>query len=321
MNHLNERTQQLLELPREERALACMREIFLLHPTAMAAEQSVQRLLSLPRTTSNPGMSLVALPGLGKSSLGQRWQTQSSMPESKWAGKVIYIDLVKNIANLNIMKLFLAEIGTKFYKRILNQSYRDVGIAQRLIRENNVRGVFIDEIPLVEQTLSEKRMNREYGAIKGFAGADWQLNVILSGTPKGLNKVYGEDDTLKSRFNLRVATLSPWDNDYEGESFIRGYLYYMPLMQPSVVNDTLLANLKKNATTTALVDGAYITYCSRRALRDILAEACRMAVESGQEYINADSILHAWNSMQGKTNALKKLEVREVPAQGVIPAP
>jgi hypothetical protein len=70
-----------------------------------------------------------------------------------------------------------------------------------------------------------------------------------------------------------------------------------------------------------LVDGAYITYCSRRALRDILAEACRMAVESGQEYINADSILRAWNSMQGKTDALKKLEVREVPAQGVIPAP
>jgi hypothetical protein len=321
MNHLNERTQQLLELPREERALACMREIFLLHPTAMAAEQSVQRLLSLPRSTSNPGMSLVALPGLGKSSLGQRWQTQSSMPGSRWAGKVIYIDLVKNIANLSIMKLFLAEIGTKFYKRPLTQSYRDVALAQRLIRENNIRGVFIDEIPLIEQTLSAKRINREYGAIKGFSGADWLLNVILSGTPEGLNKVYQDDDTLKSRFNLRVAALAPWDNDYEGESFIRGYFYYMPLMQPSVVNDIFLENLKKYAQTTAMVDGAYTTYCSRRAIKDILAEACRMAVESGQEYINADSILHAWNSMHSKTVALKNLEIREVPARESIPEP
>lgn len=320
MNHLNQRTQQLLELPREERTLACMREIFLLHPTAMAAEQSVQRLLSLPRSTSNPGMSLVALPGLGKSSLGQRWQTQSFKPESEWAGKVIYIDLVKNIANLNIMKLFLAEIGTKFYKRPLNQSYRDVALAQRLIRENNVRGVFIDEIPLVEQTLSAKRINREYGAIKGFAGADWQLNVILSGTPEGLNKVYGDDDTLKSRFNLRVAALAPWDNDFVGESFIRGYLFYMPLMQPSVVNDIFLAQLKEYTQTTALVNGAYITYCSRRALKDILAEACRMAVESGQEYINADSLIHAWNSMHSKTEALNNLEIREVPTHETFPA-
>lgn len=313
MNHLNERTQQMLGLPREERALACMREIFLLHPTAMAAEQSAQRLLSLPRSTSNPGMSLVALPGLGKSSLGQRWQTQSFKPESNWAGKVIYIDLVKNIANLNIMKLFLAEVGTKFYKRPFNLSYRDVEHAKRLIKENNVRGVFIDEIPLVEQTLWEKQVNRQYGAIKGFAGADWQLNVILSGTPDGLNKVYGDDDTLKSRFNLRVAALAPWDSDYEGESFIRGYLYYMPLMQPSVVNKTFLDNLKKTTQATALVNGTYITYCSRRAIKDILAEACRMAVESGQEYINAESILHAWNSMQGKTDALKTLETREIP--------
>ncbi len=116
MSHLSEKTQAMLDLPQEERALACMRELFLMHPTAMAAEMSAQRLVTLPRYTSNPGMSLIAPPGLGKSLLGQRWQTQSFKPDSTWAGKVIYIDLVQNQANLNIMKLFLAEVGKRFKK-------------------------------------------------------------------------------------------------------------------------------------------------------------------------------------------------------------
>ncbi|RON51972.1 hypothetical protein BK665_18510 [Pseudomonas frederiksbergensis] len=296
-----------------------MRDVFLLHPTAMAAEQSAQRLLSLPRSTSNPGMSLIAHPGLGKSSLGQRWQKQSFLPDSQWAGKIIYIDLVKNIANLNITKLFLAEIGIRFYKRPLTLSYWDVALAQSLIREHNVRGVFIDEIPLVEQTLSVKRINREYGAIKGFAGPDWQLNVILSGTADGFGKVFESDNTLSTRFSLRKAMLSEWKADYEGESFVKGYLYYMPLNQPSVVNDKLISNLRDSAMTTVMVNRVSISYCSRRAVVEILRESCRMAVESGQEYINADSILKAWNSMQGMDDALKHLAIRPTPQQDAAP--
>jgi hypothetical protein len=41
-----------------------------------------------------------------------------------------------------------------------------------------------------------------------------------------------------------------------------------------------------------------------------------MAVESGQEYINAESILYAWKSMQGVNKALKILETRSMPYPG-----
>ncbi|CAI8906047.1 TniB family NTP-binding protein [Pseudomonas brassicacearum] len=308
MSHLSEKTQAMLDLPQEERALACMRELFLMHPTAMAAEMSAQRLVTLPRYTSNPGMSLIAPPGLGKSLLGQRWQTQSFKPDSTWAGKVIYIDLVQNQANLNIMKLFLAEVGKRFKKRPLTLSYRDVALAQKLIRENNVRGVFIDEIPLLCKALSEKRLNGEYGALKGLSGPDWQLNVILSGTPDGLINVFDSDATLSTRFNLRQTGLSAWENDFEGESFVSGYLCYMPLAQKSIVSAALLKNLFDCARTTTTVGKIQVVYRSRRAVVEILREACRMAVESGQEYINADSILEAWKSMQGAQEALEILE-------------
>lgn len=313
MSYLTEKTQELLDLPREERALACMREIFLMHPTAMAAELSAQRLVSLPRCTSNAGMSLIAHPGLGKSLLGQRWQKQSCKPNSIWAGKVIYIDLVQNQANLNIMKLFLAEVGRKFYKRPLTLSYRDIALAQQLITENNVRAVFIDEIPLLSQILSQKRLNGEHGAIKGLSGPDWQLNVMLSGTPDGLREVFINDATLMTRFNLRKAGLTAWGIDYEGESFVKGYLCYMPLYQKSIVNIKLLKNLFDCARTTTTQNGAQVEYCSLRAVVDVLREACRMAVESGQEYINAESILNAWDCMQGINKALEILEARPMP--------
>ncbi|VVP85750.1 hypothetical protein PS918_02759 [Pseudomonas fluorescens] len=316
MSHLTEKTQEFLSLPREERALACMREIFLMHPTAMAAELSAMRLVSLPRCTSNPGMSLIAHPGLGKSLLGQRWQTQSCKPGSTWGGKVIFIDLVQNQANLNIMKLFLAEVGRKFSKRPLTLSYRDIALAQRLIKENNVRAVFIDEIPLLRQALSEKRLNGEYGALKGLSGPDWQLNVILSGTPDGLKEVFDGDATLMTRFNLRKARLSEWENDYEGESFVKGYLCYMPLLQQSNVDNHLLKNLFDYAQSTTTENHEQVVYRSRRAIADILREACRMVVESGQEYINAESILNAWGCMQGTNKALEILEVRPMPNPG-----
>jgi hypothetical protein len=255
-------------------------------------------------------MSLIAHPGLGKSLLGQRWQTQSFKPDTKWPGKVIYIDLVQNIANPNIMKLFLAEVGKRFYKRPLTLSYRDVALAQQLIKENNVRAVFIDEIPLLNQTLTLKRVNREHGTIKGLAGPDWQMSVILSGTPDGFVDVFKGDATLMTRFSLRTATLTAWENDFEGESFVNGYLCYMPLRQKSIVNAKLLKNLYDCARTTTTENGVQVEYRSRRAVVEILREACRMEIESGQEYINADSILKAWSSMHGVNEALKRLETR-----------
>ncbi|WP_454562181.1 TniB family NTP-binding protein [Pseudomonas sp. AIG] len=320
MNHLTEKTKELLDLTREDRALACMRELFLMHPSAMAAELNAQRLVALPRCTSNAGMSLIAHPGVGKSSLGQRWQTQSFKPNSKWPGKIIYIDLVENIANLSIMKLFLAEVGKQFYKRPLNLSYRDVALAQSLIRENNVRAVFIDEAPLLRQTLTDKRVNREHGAIKGLAGPAWQMNMIMSGTAEGLRDVYGEDATLLSRFSLRKSELTAWNNDFEGESFVNGYLCYMPLLQKSVVNMAFLKNLYDFAITVTVVNRTRVEYRSRRAVVEILREACRMEVESGQEYVNADSILKAWNAMQGVNEALDRLEIRPTMILNSAPA-
>lgn len=306
MTHLSPRALALLELPREERALACMRDLFLTYPSAMAVELSAKRLLASPRNTSNAGMSLIALPGLGKSTIGVSWQKRSFDPASDWPGKIIYLDLVKNSANLSVMKLFLAEIGNRFHTRPLNLSYRDVALAQTLVREHNVRGVFIDEAPMLRLALSGAAIPRELGSIKGLAGHEWQLNVFLSGTPDEMYLLFEDDTTLKSRFNIRVGSLSSWKNNDEGKSFIKGYLALMPLAQPSVLNDEFFKMLEKNSLTTTTVRKQLVIYNSRRAVTDLVREACRAAVETEQEYINSEILA---STVSGMKNVIEEINL------------
>ncbi|MFT2159820.1 TniB family NTP-binding protein [Pseudomonas putida] len=305
MNHLSEKTLALLDLPPEERALACGRDVFLFYPSAMAAEVSVQRLLKNPRsaTGTNPCMSLVGHPGLGKSSLGARWAEKSATPGTDWPGRMIYIDLIKNSSNLSIMKLFLSKLGELFYKRPLTLSYADLSKATALIRENNVVGVFIDEAPLLASILTEKGVKREIAAIKALSGPDWQINIILSGTRDDLDHLYELDGALFTRFQWREAEIKTWQNDFEGESFVKGFMYYMPLMQQSIITPELMRNLASVSETRLRVKEMVITYWPRRAVVDHLREACRLEIERGREYINANSILDAQARMLGLESA------------------
>jgi len=308
VTHLSPQALALLELSREERALACMRDVFLTYPTAMAVEHSAKRLLASPRNTSNAGMSLIALPGLGKSTIGVNWEKRSFDPASDWPGKIIYLDLVKNSANLSVMKLFLAAIGERFHTRPLNLSYRDVGLAKTLVREHNVRGVFIDEAPMLRLALTGAPVNRELGSIKGLAGHEWQLNVVLAGTPDEMYALFDNDETLKSRFNIRVGSLSYWKNDDEGRSFIKGYLALMPLEQRSVLNDDFFKILEKNTLTTTTVRKKLVIYNSRRAVADLTREACRAAVETGQEYVNPEILVSTVNAMK---NVIEEINLND----------
>lgn len=310
MNHLSEKTLALLDLPSEQRALACMRPIFLFHPSAMVAEIGAQRLLQNPRcsTGSNPCMSLIGHPGLGKSSLGARWAEKSAISGTGWPGRMIYIDLIRNSSNLSIMKLFLAQIGELFYKRPFTLSYADVSKAKALIKEKNVVGVFIDEAPLLWRILKYAALEKEIAAIKGLSGPDWQLNVILSGTRAELDRLYECDGALYTRFMHREAELGSWRNDYEGESFVKGFMYYMPLKQQSIITPELLVKLAEVSQTRIKDNEKIITYWPRRAIADHLREACRLEIERGREYINADSILEAQARMLNAGSAAELLE-------------
>ncbi len=283
---------RLLEQSAKERMTSCMREIFIMRPEAMIAMDSYKKLLALPRLTDNPGMSITARSGQGKSTLGAVMAQQSCAPNSGWARKAIYIDLVRNSANLNLTKLIQMQIGIQFgeRKKPLTLSYHDIAKGQRLIRENNVGGVVLDEAQLLYKGFTARGRELNFSAVKGFAGPYWGLNFCLLADQKNLDLILDADDTINSRFSLRSATLSDLKCNHSFIAFVKGFVAKMPLRQESIIDNAFCEKLLKLSAITVTLDDIKVIYSPLRSVVTILKEASRMAIESGLEYIDIQSL-------------------------------
>ena len=293
-------SEDLGNLSDEQRIIACAREIFLPRQVAMQAIDSYKKLLGLPRMSYNSGMSIKARSGQGKSTIGAWIAKQSCAPNSDWPGKVIYIDLVRNAANLDLTKLMLMEVGLQFHpdNRPLNKSYREVAMAEKLIRENNVRGAFVDEAPMLFRGLSTKRLEIELGAIKGFSGINWAMNVCLSGDPDQLDDLFRADTTISTRFNLRTAKLPLLKYDKSFYAFVSGFVDLMPLKQKSIIDRVFCKKLLELSRKTLITDATKEVYSPLRTVIEILREASMLAIISGDENLNCDSLERAFYVLQ-----------------------
>jgi hypothetical protein len=289
---MNADHKNLIAQSKEQRVISCMREIFIMRPEVMIAIDSYRRLLTLPRLSDNPGMSVKAKSGQGKSTIGAFMAKQSCAPNSDWPGKVIYIDLVRNSGNFDLTKLMLMEIGIQFSptKKPLNRSYRDLAIAETLIKENNVRGAVIDEAQLLYKGLTERRREVNLASAKGFSGLNWGLNICLMGDPDQLEALFRMDDTISSRFNLRSATLPLLTCNDTFIAFVKGFVELMPLRQKSIIDNSFCLNLLKLAEKAIISDFKKEVYSPLRSVVAILREASRIAIESGDEYLNSESL-------------------------------
>lgn len=284
--------ERLLEQTAEERMISCMRDVFIMRPEAMIAMGSYKRLVALPRLIDNPCMSITAKSGQGKSTIGAVMAQQSCAPNSDWARKVVYIDLVRNTANLNLTKLLQMEIGIQFgeRKKPLTLSYNDIARGQRLIRENNVGGVVLDEAQLLLKGFTDRGRELNLSAVKGFAGPYWALNFCLLADKENLETLLKADDTISSRFSLRSAHLPELKCDKSFIAFVKGFVAKMPLRQKSIIDFDFCKKLLELSVLKVYRDGVEEKYSPLRSVVTILKEASRMAIESGLEYINIQSL-------------------------------
>ncbi|RAI64743.1 hypothetical protein DOZ80_25055 [Pseudomonas fluorescens] len=300
----------LVAQSKEQRVISCMREIFIMRPEVMIAIDAYRRLLTLPRLSDNPCMSIIAKSGQGKSTIGSFMAKQSCAPNSDWPGKIIYLDLVRHSGNLDLTKLMLMEIGLQFSpnKKPLNRSYRDLATAERLIEENNVRGVVVDEAQLLYKGLSDLRREVNLASAKGFSGLNWGLNVCFMGDPDQLEALFRMDDTISSRFNLRTATLPLLKCNDAFIAFVKGFVELMPLRQKSIIDNSFCVKLLKLAEKTIISDYKKEVYSPLRSVVTILREASMIAIESGDEYINAKSLDRAYLVLQSKADTQAYLD-------------
>jgi len=293
MKHLSKSAQALLSLPRKERALACMREFWVAYPSAMVAIERAMALVELPRGTYNPGMLVIGTSGAGKSTMVMRWVEESWEPNSKWAGRLIYVDMSDDTNEINVQKRFIQELGKACNKPHL----RTVAEAQRAIREFNVVGVVIDELGETEELSMLRRWKLNLLSVRGLSNKRWGLNVILVGIEAFVKTIEGIPQ-LEARFAKRRATLKPWEVGEDLAAFIAGCMRYMPLMQESAVtsdaflNDLMLYSVSSSSGSTAVA--------SLRSMLDLLKESCKNSILGGKEYIDETDLADAQETLGGE---------------------
>lgn len=321
-NSLTPTTRQYLSLPREERAIKCCRDVWISHPYAVMATECVKALVAWPRVACNPSMAVVGSSGVGKSRLAQRWRDESFAGKTGWAGKVLYIDMSNRKNGLDLEKRLLQELGKIVRGRAYTLSARDYTEAQEAIRRLNIRAVVFDEIHGLQKRMSQQRLHNTLEALKGFTNPEWGLNVILCGIEE-LTELLAEDAQIESRFGLRTITLPNWENNNIYKSFVASFMCQMPLMDESDVTSSVfldelytLAQLdgSKNKKARGKKYNAVEAGSSLRAIIDILKEACRYAVDSGEEYIDVASIKSARARLSGDVNFQELLLLHQRPA-------
>ena len=302
--------QEYLSFPREERAIKCCRDVWISHPYAIVATECVKDLVAWPRVSCNPSMAVVGASGVGKSRLAQRWSEESFAGKPGWAGKVLYIDMSNRKSGLDLEKRLLQKLGELVRGRAYTLSSRDYTEAQEAVLKLNIRAVVFDEIHGLEKRMSQQRLHNTLEALKGFTNPEWGLNVILCGIGI-LTDLLEADEQIESRFGLRKIKLPSWQNDNIYESFVVSFMCQMPLMEESDVRSPVFL---KKLYTLAKLDSAKNkkprdksfteteSGSSLRAIIDILKEACRYAVLSGEECIDVVSIEAAKDRLGAKVD-------------------
>jgi hypothetical protein len=191
--------------------------------------------------------------------------------------------------------------------RAYTLSSKDYAEAQEAVRRLNIRAIVFDEIHGLQKRMSQLRLHNTLEALKGFTNHEWALNIILCGIAE-LQDLLEEDDQIQSRFGLRTITLPDWQNDNVFASFVASFMCQMPLMDTSEVrSDVFLNELYELAravkpsrrSSREKKAGRAPAGISLRAIIDILKEACRYAVVSGEEYIDVRSIKSARARLKG----------------------
>lgn len=320
MIELSSGTRKLLCLPPSARALKCARDIWVNYPAAGVATNMVKHLACLPRRASNPGLALIGSPGVGKSYLAQRWEKESFKPGSGWPGKVLYIDMSEETSKLSsdVEVRMLQVIGTLYRGQAFSASHQDYLAAIRAVKALNIHVVVFDEVRDLQERLSKAGVKKCLSALKGFSGRNWQLNVVVVGVSE-LSEMLDGDDQLATRYALRKMELPDWSYgvqpngsiDLTSEIFqamLLGIMSYMPLMgQSDVESHEFLSMLQQLAATKhSETNGRGV--CPLRSVMDLITESCMQAIWSGEERIDAKSLLRTKERMLGNFDAEEYIE-------------
>lgn len=241
--HVNPQRHHFFCLDDQRRALACLEDFWVAHPSANNLIRKINMMLQFENKTQAPCMLCCGVGGSGKTSHVDRLRQEAK----NWSKKLLFVSMHQNPNGYNLTKLILIEMGLN-----ISRHARDAAnispMMKEIIRRENIKGVVIDEVhDALTLTVLQQRIN--LSLLKNLSGSEYGLSVIAFGVGDA-QKVLRADPQLARRYALHYIRPFSYGDDFR--NFVASYVYNLPLKRPTQLNAELLLALYSK--TNGLMD-------------------------------------------------------------------
>ncbi|WP_232965761.1 TniB family NTP-binding protein [Pseudomonas palleroniana] len=228
LSHVHCSCHKLFELSNHDRAMSCLKDFFVPHPSAERLFKKMDMIMSMPRKVVAPCLLCLGQGGVGKTSmieeLGRRNITS--------VNRIVTVTMHQNADNMGLKELILAEMGLDTSRRA-RQSRRISPDLQHLIKSQNIKAIVIDEVHDA-LTLSPFQRKVNLSLLKNLSGSTYGLSVFAFGVPDAA-RFLREDPQLARRY--AVHDLETWSNGQDVRNFVFSYIHRLPLKKPTDFRD------------------------------------------------------------------------------------
>lgn len=277
LSHVHRERHHLFDLSDKDRAMACLGDIFIAHPSVDRLFKKINMIISMPPKTVASCMLCLGQGGAGKTAMIQELRRRNlTAPE-----KIIFVTMHQNADNFGLKELILDEMGVdaSFKAR---QSRRISPELKYIIKTDNIKAIVIDEVHDA-LTLAPGQRKANLSLMKNLSGEEYGLSVFAFGVPNAA-RVLMEDSQLARRY--AVHEIEPWGYDANFRDFVFSYIHRLPLKNPTDYRDQNLC-LAINEKSLGITDN----------IVKILQASAWAAIADGTERITIDHILDVENVM------------------------
>lgn len=286
-SHVNVGYHHLFELSDQERALACLKDVFVRHESAERLFKKIDMIMSMPRKVVAPCLLCLGQGGAGKTSTIEELQRSNATSENR----IVFVTMHQNADNLGLKELILAEMGLDTSLRA-RQTRRITPELQYIIKSENIKAIVIDEVHDA-LTLSPFQRKINLSLLKNLSGATYGLSVFAFGVPDAA-RFLREDPQLARRY--AVHNLESWKNGQDFRSFVFSYINRLPLKRQTDFRDEDLC-LEIINKSLGITDN----------IVKILQASAWAAIADGTERITLNHVLHVEDIMEELGTSLQGL--------------
>jgi hypothetical protein len=290
--HLTPPTRDIAALPAAERMVNIGGHCWIGYPAAQAAMARLDHILAQPPVLRPPNILIVGPTNNGKSMIAERFRRSHSPTKSADSEHqnmpVVAMQMPSNATTRRFYAALLTALGSP----LLTPGTVDLReqLTLRIMRTVGTRILIIDELHNILAARSSQQ--REFLNLLRFIGNELRISLLCLGTKEAYLAIRS-DDQLENRFE--PISLPRWTDGIELGRLLASFEATLPLREPSD-----LSSPSSRAIILRRSEGTI------GEIATLLAAATRMALATGRERIDPDTIAAA--DYQGPSERRRQFE-------------